>query len=138
MYDDSEERLIAAGAGGAALLVLLGVWFIFRDRDGNETARIQIPDGGSVHVQQTVPGATPTAIRPTVSAIDFFSTPPAKPAPTTANSAPPPPGDYALYASHVTTPLEIDLSGPITLETESTSIATAGSASTFSITTKPA
>ena len=40
-------KLIAAGLGGFAL-VLAGVIFIIRDKDGNEIARIQAPEGSSV------------------------------------------------------------------------------------------
>jgi formylglycine-generating enzyme required for sulfatase activity/serine/threonine protein kinase len=68
-----KKTLLLAGAGGAALLVLLGIWFIFRDKNGNETARVQVPEGGSVTVQPTAatgrgpaPAATPS------STVSFF------------------------------------------------------------------
>jgi len=32
------------------LLMSLGVWVIIRDKDGNEVARVQVPDGGTVTV----------------------------------------------------------------------------------------
>lgn len=46
---------LAAGLGGAAAAILLTVIFIIRDKDGNEIARVNGPDGSSVAVQ---PGTT--------------------------------------------------------------------------------
>ena len=49
-------KLIAAGAAGF-LLLLLGVWVIFRDKDGNEVARVAVPEGGTATVQTAGPGS---------------------------------------------------------------------------------
>lgn len=43
--------LIGAGAAGF-LFLLLGVWVIIRDKVGNEVAKVKVPDGGSVKVQE--------------------------------------------------------------------------------------
>jgi hypothetical protein len=39
--------LTAVGAGGL-LVLLLGIWVVVRDKDGNEVARVRLPEGGSV------------------------------------------------------------------------------------------
>ena len=66
------KNLMLAGAGGGALLVLLGVWFIFRGPSGEEIARVQLPDGGSVTVQQAASaGVKPAAATPS-STVSFF------------------------------------------------------------------
>ncbi len=44
------RKLIAAGAAGF-LLVCLGVWLIVRDQEGNETARVKMPNGGTTTIQ---------------------------------------------------------------------------------------
>jgi hypothetical protein len=83
--------------GGAAAFVFLclGVWFIVRDKDGNETARIYLPDGGSGHVE-SVPAATSTA---------KDATPPAPP-PAASNL---PASALALFQSLASTkPLFVD------------------------------
>jgi formylglycine-generating enzyme required for sulfatase activity len=41
--------LVAAAA--AAMVLLLGIWVIVRDKDGNEVARIQVPEEGKVEVR---------------------------------------------------------------------------------------
>jgi formylglycine-generating enzyme required for sulfatase activity/serine/threonine protein kinase len=41
---------LLAVAGAGAVLVAFGVWFIIRDKDGNEIARVQGPDGSGVQV----------------------------------------------------------------------------------------
>ncbi len=51
-----KKLLIAAGGLGAVLAVLLGIWVIVKDKDGNETARVQVPEGGTATVQ----GENPT------------------------------------------------------------------------------
>jgi serine/threonine protein kinase/Leucine-rich repeat (LRR) protein len=89
------KNLLLAAAGGGALLVLLGVWFIFRDKDGNEIARVQLSEGGSVTVQQ--PAATAgkppvaTTTRPTVSFFPPSSTPASPSDMTPPPSVAPPP-----------------------------------------------
>ncbi len=40
-----KKLLIAAGGLGGVLAVLLGIWVIIKDKDGNETARVQVPEG---------------------------------------------------------------------------------------------
>jgi formylglycine-generating enzyme required for sulfatase activity/serine/threonine protein kinase len=54
--------LIAAGAAGF-LFLLLGVWVIIRDKDGQEVARVKVPEGGTATVQTP----TPTASKPAAS-----------------------------------------------------------------------
>ncbi len=44
-------KLLAAGLGGLSALVLLAVVLIIRDKEGKETARINLPAGSSVTVQ---------------------------------------------------------------------------------------
>ena len=58
-------KWIAAGAGGALLLVLLGIWVIVRDKDGNKIAEINVPEGGTVNVETTP--ATPPTVPKTIS-----------------------------------------------------------------------
>jgi formylglycine-generating enzyme required for sulfatase activity/WD40 repeat protein len=56
---------IAACTAGF-LLVCFGVWFIFRDKDGNETARVQMAVGGGVSIK-AVPPITSSAAKPVAS-----------------------------------------------------------------------
>lgn len=82
--------LLAAAAGGAALVVCLGVWIIVRDPQGNEIARLQAPDGSSVTVQPHAP--QPHEPRPSGSG--FVATPPSPLAgegPAATGATPPPP-----------------------------------------------
>ena len=55
-------KLIAAGAAGF-LFLLLGVWVIIRDKDGQEVARVKVPEGGTATVQTP----TPTPSKPAAS-----------------------------------------------------------------------
>src|SRR5205823_5227026 len=66
-------KLIAGGIGGFALLAALGVWLIVRDKDGNEVARVAVPEGGSATVVTSAPppAAIPTSTAPPIS---FFPT----------------------------------------------------------------
>jgi len=50
-------KLIVAGIGGFALLVALGVWLLIKDQDGNEVARVQVPEGGTATVVTAPPAA---------------------------------------------------------------------------------
>jgi tRNA A-37 threonylcarbamoyl transferase component Bud32 len=50
--------LIAVGGAGAALLVLLGVWVIVRDKDGQQVAKVKVPDGGTVEIKPGESSAT--------------------------------------------------------------------------------
>jgi formylglycine-generating enzyme required for sulfatase activity/serine/threonine protein kinase len=48
-----KNSLVLGGAGAAGLLiVLLGIWIIVRDKDGKEVAKVRVPDGGTVEVQE--------------------------------------------------------------------------------------
>jgi len=60
-------KLIALGSAGAILLVLLGVWVIIRDKEGNEVARVQVPAGGTMAVQTQPPPISPVAAKTTAS-----------------------------------------------------------------------
>jgi serine/threonine protein kinase/WD40 repeat protein len=63
------RKLIAGGLGGFALLVLLGIWIIVRDKDGKEVARVEVPEGGTATMQSTQPPKTfPTASSPKLTA----------------------------------------------------------------------
>jgi serine/threonine protein kinase/formylglycine-generating enzyme required for sulfatase activity len=55
--------MIAGGAAGF-LFLALGIWLIVRGKDGDEIARVKIPDGGSATVEATPPAGSnepPTA-----------------------------------------------------------------------------
>jgi serine/threonine protein kinase len=54
--------LIAAAAGGC--LLCLGIWLVVRDKAGNETARMQVPEGGNVELQQATAAPAPTSVIP--------------------------------------------------------------------------
>jgi serine/threonine protein kinase len=54
---------LLAGAGAAALLILGGVLFVIRDKDGNKIAEVHAPDGSSVTVQ-AIPPSQATTGRP--------------------------------------------------------------------------
>ncbi len=67
------KLLIGAGAAGF-LFLLLGVWVIIRNQNGQEVARVQVPEGGSVTVQTSVPPKTPSTAAsstPTNYALQF-------------------------------------------------------------------
>ncbi len=65
------KLLIGAGAAGF-LLLLLGVWVIIRDKDGQEVARVKVPEGGTVTVQlPTPPKPPPVAAVPTNYALQL-------------------------------------------------------------------
>ena len=49
-------KLIAGGLGGIAVLLAFGIWVIVRDQDGNEVARLKVPDGGNVTISPLPPG----------------------------------------------------------------------------------
>ncbi|MFN4261004.1 MAG: protein kinase domain-containing protein, partial [Gemmataceae bacterium] len=56
------RRYLFIGLGALLLpALLLGGWVIIRDKDGNEVAKVKIPDGGQAVV---VPGTTPTTTTP--------------------------------------------------------------------------
>ncbi len=42
---------MAAGGLGGLALVLLGIWVIIKDKDGNEVARVKVPEGGTAVVE---------------------------------------------------------------------------------------
>lgn len=92
------RRSVAAGAGGFAL-VLLGIWFIIRDKDGIELARIKGPDGSSVSVtvdEKVATTTTPTA-PPLTTAMASASPQIAVPAPASAQVDSPPPSAVAPF-----------------------------------------
>jgi len=85
-------KLIAAGVAGF-LFLLLGVWVIVRDKDGQEVARVKVPEGGTATVQTTpAPPNNTAAPKPTLPATSVV--PPSSPTklvtPTTASPVPPP------------------------------------------------
>jgi serine/threonine protein kinase len=45
----NRNKLIAAGAGGF-LLVLLAIWVIIRNQEGNEIARVKLPEGSQAEI----------------------------------------------------------------------------------------
>jgi hypothetical protein len=53
------KKVVVAGLGGFALVLVLGVWVIVRDKDDNEVGRIKVPEGSTV-VQTGEPGASAT------------------------------------------------------------------------------
>ncbi len=98
----SKTPLVAA-AGAGAILVALGVWLIIRDKEGNEQARVLVPDGSSVTVQPDakpqlatapIPVATPSA-----SAVSFTLPTTTPAAPTATASAPTSPAATTSAAS---------------------------------------
>ena len=107
-------KLIAGGIGGLALLVVFGIWVVIRDRDGNEVARVQVPEGGNA----TVVAAEPP--KPAPSATSFFPIRPQLVA-MFMNDSPLPPGNYALDFSGSGAvvnmkSIEVDPQGPLTIE----------------------
>ena len=62
--------LVVGGAAVSVVLVATGVWIalggwvIVRDPQGNEIARVQVPEGGTVTVVTSPPAGTPSAPRP--------------------------------------------------------------------------
>jgi serine/threonine protein kinase/formylglycine-generating enzyme required for sulfatase activity len=50
---------IAAGAAGF-LLIMLGVWFVFRDKDGKEVASVALSEGGDVAIRTAPPVSSAT------------------------------------------------------------------------------
>ncbi len=62
------RRLLAAGAGGF-LALLLGVWVIVRDRDGNEVGRVEVPEGSVVVVQNDLAKTSTPISMPTTQPI---------------------------------------------------------------------
>ncbi len=60
--------LIAAGGLGAVLL-LLGIWIIIKDKDGKEVARFEVPEGGTAIAvaQPVVQASTDSTTEPTPS-----------------------------------------------------------------------
>jgi serine/threonine protein kinase len=56
---------LAAGAGGF-LLLMFAVWVIIKDKNGNEIARVQVPEGGSTTMLEEPPKSSTPA--PTVPA----------------------------------------------------------------------
>ncbi|MCE9608362.1 MAG: SUMF1/EgtB/PvdO family nonheme iron enzyme [Planctomycetia bacterium] len=82
--------LIASGAGG--LLILGGILFIIRDKDGNKLAEVNAPDGSSVAVVTDPTAFNPTGVppentRPSGTAVLANPTP--KPAPPIVGTAEP-------------------------------------------------
>jgi hypothetical protein len=65
--------LIAAAAGGC--LLCLGIWLVVRDKEGNETARVQVPDGGSVQLQPATPTPSAANAEPTTLATPVVAPP---------------------------------------------------------------
>jgi formylglycine-generating enzyme required for sulfatase activity len=65
-----QPRVLAAGAAGAIFLVLLGIWVIIRDKNGNEVARMKVPDGGRTEVVEgeVAPQKTDAPASPSVGA----------------------------------------------------------------------
>ena len=82
-------KLIAGGIGGFALLVVLGIWVIVRDKDGNEVGRMKVPDGGNVVMQTSEPGASATgAVAPRATPVaNAPGSPPLAKAPFDAKTA---------------------------------------------------
>jgi formylglycine-generating enzyme required for sulfatase activity/serine/threonine protein kinase len=76
--------LIAAG-GAAFLFLALGIWLIVRNKDGDEIARVQVPDGGTATVE-----AAPADKPPSLPTLESVSPPPAPPNTTPPKPAPPP------------------------------------------------
>ncbi len=47
--------LFASVIGSVVLVMVLGIWLIVRDKEGNEVARVRVPEGGSVERTTTPP-----------------------------------------------------------------------------------
>lgn len=102
-------KLIAAGLVGV-LLLLAGIWVIVRDKEGNEVARLKVPDGSSVEENpessgpssenpdntQQPPRATPA--KDSVPTVELPQTPPA-PVTVPKKSLPPTPPPATKIAS---------------------------------------
>ncbi|MCE9608359.1 MAG: protein kinase [Planctomycetia bacterium] len=83
---------LLAAAGAGALLLFGGIWIFVKDKDGNNVATIQVPEGGTVQMVSggappaiapapvAIPSATPAATQPTAS---MFTTPSVAVTPTT-------------------------------------------------------
>lgn len=90
------RRLLVAAAGGC-LFLLFGVWFIVRDPEGKEIARVQAPTGSTIEAQpdRTEPapsGTKPVAPRPTpTEATQNQATPNATALTATVSTVAPPP-----------------------------------------------
>jgi Leucine-rich repeat (LRR) protein len=76
-------KLIAGGIGGFALVLCGVIWFVIRDKDGNELARVAAPEGSTV---QAVSGAVAAKIKPSPVAVPPVSTPPVATSLTDVNS----------------------------------------------------
>jgi serine/threonine protein kinase len=50
--------VMAAGGLGGLALVLLGIWVIIKDKDGNEVAKVKVPEGGNAVVAEEPAAAT--------------------------------------------------------------------------------
>jgi len=60
-------RLLIAGGAAGFLFVALGVWFIIKNREGQEVARIKATDGSTVETQMD-PDPKPSPAKPSSSA----------------------------------------------------------------------
>jgi formylglycine-generating enzyme required for sulfatase activity/tRNA A-37 threonylcarbamoyl transferase component Bud32 len=64
------NRWLVAAAAGGALALLLGIWVIVRDKDGNEVGRMRVPEGGKVEVGAKVTSAESSALSTEVARSD--------------------------------------------------------------------
>jgi hypothetical protein len=75
-------QLIAAGGAGA-VLIACGVWFLIRDKDGNQLAEVYAPEGSSVHIESgkapPLARRIPTSTAASVAAPTKSTVPPAAP-----------------------------------------------------------
>lgn len=57
------RRTLVAAAGAAAVL-LFGVWLVFRDRDGNEVARVEVEKGGELKFKASPEASVSVVVAP--------------------------------------------------------------------------
>ena len=84
-------RVLAAAGAAGFLLLLLGVWVIIRDKDGQEIARIQVPEG--VTVTQEPVGTLPSPVLAKPESQPEPSVEKPKPVPAVSEPQPLPPWD---------------------------------------------
>lgn len=101
--------LVAAGAGG--LLILGGIIFIIRDKDGNKVAEVNAPDGSSVTAQAT----PPTPSQPTTKAAPIAAAVPSATAPISSFTTPPVAAPEAPSVATTPATLPLPTASPTTM-----------------------
>jgi serine/threonine protein kinase len=131
--------LILVGAAGAAgVLILAGVLFVIRDKDGNKLAEVNAPDGSSVavHVEPSGTGpnlvASPTATqasaapKATLTPVVAPQRAATEPMPVTVAKAPEVPQEIATPTAPPATPTPTPVTTPVTVASTPAPAAEAG------------